>query len=37
MNYGQELEKALRGAAEQFVESRIKEGEHLKNDLLCKA
>lgn len=27
------LEKALRGAAEQFVESRIKEGEHLKKDL----
>ena len=30
------LEKALRGAAEQFVESRIKEGEHLKNDLCAK-
>lgn len=27
------LEKAIRGAAEQFVESRIKEGEHLKKDL----
>ena len=27
------LEKALRGAAEQFVESRIREGEHLKKDL----
>lgn len=27
------LEKALRGACEQFVESRIKEGEHLKLDL----
>lgn len=27
------LEKAIRGAAEQFVESRIREGEHLKNDL----
>ena len=27
------LEKALRGACEQFVESRIKEGEHLKKDL----
>ena len=30
------LEKALRGAAEQFVESRIKEGEHLKHDLCAK-
>ena len=28
--------KALRGAAEQFVESRIKEGEHLKHDLCAK-
>ena len=28
------LEKALRGAAEQFVESRIKEGEHLKHDMI---
>lgn len=27
------LEKAIRGACEQFVESRIKEGEHLKQDL----
>lgn len=30
------LEKALRGACEQFVASRIKEGEHLKNDLCNK-
>ncbi len=30
------LEKAIRGAAEQFVASRIKEGEHLKNDLCAK-
>lgn len=30
------LEKALRGAAEQFVETRIAEGEHLKSDLLAK-
>ena len=30
------LEKAIRGAAEQFVTSRIKEGEHLKNDLCAK-
>lgn len=30
------LEKAIRGAAEQFVESRIKEGEHLKADLSMK-
>ena len=30
------LEKALRGACEQFVESRIKEGENLKRDLLAK-
>ncbi len=30
------LEKALRGAAEQLVQSRIKEGEHLKNDLCGK-
>lgn len=30
------LEKALRGACEMFVESRIKEGEHLKNDLIGK-
>lgn len=27
------LEKAIRGACEQFVESRVKEGEHLKHDL----
>lgn len=30
------LEKALRGACEQFVESRVKEGEALRNDLLDK-
>lgn len=30
------LEKAIRGAAEQFVESRIKEGENLKTDLCRK-
>jgi uncharacterized protein (TIGR00255 family) len=30
------LEKALRGACEQFVESRIREGEHLKKDMLAK-
>ena len=30
------LEKALRGAAEQFVESRIKEGERLRADLVEK-
>lgn len=30
------LEKAIRGAAEQFVESRIAEGEHLKQDLIDK-
>lgn len=30
------LEKAIRGAAVQFVESRIKEGEHLKEDLCTK-
>ena len=30
------LEKALRGACEQFVETRIKEGENLKKDLLDK-
>ncbi len=30
------LEKAIRGAAEQFVESRIKEGENLKTDLCMK-
>lgn len=31
-----ELEKAIRGAAEAFVETRIKEGENLKNDLIGK-
>lgn len=31
-----ELEKAVRGAAEAFVETRIKEGENLKNDLIGK-
>lgn len=31
-----DLEKALRLAAEAFVESRVKEGENLKNDLCCK-
>lgn len=30
------LEKAFRGAAEGFVETRIKEGEHLKEDLIGK-
>lgn len=30
------LERAIRGAAEGFVETRIKEGENLKNDLLEK-
>ena len=30
------LEKALRSAADQFVESRIREGEHLKQDLCGK-
>jgi uncharacterized protein (TIGR00255 family) len=30
------LQKALRGACVQFVESRIREGENLKNDLLAK-
>ena len=30
------LEKAIRGAAESFVDSRIKEGENLKNDLIDK-
>lgn len=30
------LERAIRGAAEGFVETRIKEGENLKNDLLVK-
>lgn len=31
-----DLEKALRLASEAFVESRVKEGENLKNDLCCK-
>lgn len=30
------LEKGIKGAAESFVETRIKEGENLKNDLLEK-
>ena len=30
------LEKALKGACEQFVETRIKEGENLRKDLLAK-
>ena len=30
------LEKAIRGACEQFVESRITEGDHLKADLVAK-
>ena len=30
------LEKAIRGACEQFVESRITEGDHLKADLIAK-
>ena len=30
------LEKGIKGAAENFVETRIKEGENLKNDLLEK-
>lgn len=30
------LEKAIRGACQQFVESRMKEGEHLKTDLCNK-
>ena len=30
------LDAAVRGAAEQFVQSRMKEGENLKNDLLLK-
>ncbi len=30
------LEEALRGAAEGFVETRVKEGENLRNDLLGK-
>lgn len=30
------LEQAIRGAAEQFTNSRIQEGEHLKKDLIAK-
>lgn len=30
------LDKALKGAAEGFVETRIREGEHLRNDLIEK-
>jgi len=30
------LQKAIKGAAEGFVETRIVEGEHLKNDLISK-
>lgn len=30
------LEQALRGACEKFVETRIREGENLKNDLIAK-
>lgn len=30
------LDRALRGAAEGFVETRIREGEHLRNDLIEK-
>lgn len=30
------LEPAIRGAAEQFTQSRVREGEHLKNDLIGK-
>ena len=30
------LQEAVRGAAALFVDSRIKEGENLKNDLICK-
>ena len=33
---GKELKKAVDGAAKMFVESRITEGEHLKDDLLEK-
>jgi uncharacterized protein (TIGR00255 family) len=32
----QELQKAIRGAAEMFVQTRITEGEHLKEDLIAK-
>ena len=31
-----ELQKAIRGAAEMFVQTRIVEGEHLRNDLIEK-
>lgn len=31
-----QLEKALRGAAQQFVESRVREGENLRTDLIAK-
>ena len=31
-----ELEKCVRGACEKFVESRVAEGENLKNDLIMK-
>ena len=31
-----ELQQAFKGAAEQFVEARITEGEHLRNDLIEK-
>ncbi len=30
------LERALRGACDQFVEARIREGEHLREDLIAK-
>lgn len=30
------LERAVRGACEKFVEARLAEGEHLKNDLIAK-
>ena len=30
------LEKAVRGAAEAFVETRIREGENIRDDLLSK-
>lgn len=32
----EELQKALQGAAQNFVETRIREGENLKNDLIGK-
>lgn len=31
-----QLERALRGAAQQFVESRVREGENLRTDLIAK-